>query len=361
MCAALYKQKPNAGNPDCSIREARIVGGIIGDHGADAGTARKGDVALAVDNAFEEPADPSVQLIAGTEAVLLRTGQQGHPIGLHHGHSILAKGQTQLVGKLLIDTSMGNFLGDKRIMLLEAIDKNGSISQAAKAVPMSYKAAWDAVDDMNNLAPEPLVHRAAGGRHGGGTELTAFARRLIAFYRALEQESQLALEKLTSNLEQTGVRDVADFRQVLRRMSMKTSARNQFAGPVVTIKEGVVDTEVTLRVAPEIELTAIVTRESAENLGLAKGRDVLAFVKASSILLLMGDDGRISARNRFTGIVSNIHQGPVNAEVTLNMPGGQHVITAVITDESVKRLALAVGQSATAVFKAPNVFLVAAD
>lgn len=267
----------------------------------------------------------------------------------------------KLTGKLLIDTAMGSFLGDKRIRLLEAIDKSGSISQAAKAVPVSYKAAWDAVDDMNNVAPEPLVHRSAGGRHGGGTELTAFARRLIAFYRALEKESQLALEKLTSNLEQSGVCDVDDFRQVLRRMSMKTSARNQFAGPVVSIKEGVVDAEVTLRLAPELELTAIVTRESAENLELAIGRDVLAFVKASSILLLTGEDGRISARNRFAGAVTHIHQGPVNAEVTLAMPGGRHLITAVITDESVKRLGLVVGQPLTAVFKASSVFLASVD
>lgn len=74
---------------------------------------------------------------------------------------------TKLTGKLLIDTAMGSFLGDKRIRLLEAIDTTGSISQAAKAVPLSYKAAWDAVDDMNNVAPEPLVNRAVGGRHGG--------------------------------------------------------------------------------------------------------------------------------------------------------------------------------------------------
>lgn len=268
---------------------------------------------------------------------------------------------TKLTGKLLINTAMGSFLGDKRIRLLEAIDKFGSISQAAKAVPMSYKAAWDAVDDMNNVAPEPLVRRSAGGRHGGGTELTAFARRLIAFYRALEKESQLALEKLTSNLEQNGVCDVDDFRQVLRRMSMKTSARNQFAGPVVSIKEGVVDNEVTIRMAPELELVAIVTRESAENLGLAKDRDVLAFVKASSILLMAGEDGRISARNRFTGTVTHLHQGPVNAEVTLAMPGGRHVITAVVTADSVKRLALVVGQPLTAVFKASSVFLASVD
>jgi len=268
---------------------------------------------------------------------------------------------TKLTGKLLIDTSMGSFLGEKRIRLLEAIDKFGSISQAAKAVPISYKAAWDAVDDMNNVSPEPLVLRSVGGRHGGGTEVTAFGRRLIAFYRALEKESQLALEKLTSNLEQSGVLDVADFRQVLRRMSMKTSARNQFAGPVVAIKQGVVDCEVTIQLAPQLELTAIVTGESAENLGLAEGRDVLAFVKASSIVLLVGDEARVSARNRFTGTIATIHEGPVNAEVTLDLPGGRHVLTAVITEASVKRLGLVVGQSATAVFKASSVFLVATE
>ena len=267
----------------------------------------------------------------------------------------------KLTGKLLIDTAMGSFLGDKRIRLLEAISQFGSISQAAKAVPISYKAAWDAVDDMNNVSSEPLVLRSVGGRHGGGTEVTAFGRRLIAFYRALEKESQLALEKLTSNLEQSGVFDVADFRQVLRRMSMKSSARNQFAGPVLAIKEGLVDNEVTIGLGPDLALTALVTRESSENLGLATGRDVLAFVKASSILLMTGDDARISARNRFRGTVTHIHQGQVNAEVTLAMPGGQRVITAVVTDDSVKRLGLAPAQTLTAVFKASSVFLASMD
>jgi len=267
----------------------------------------------------------------------------------------------RLLGKLLIETAVGCFLGDKRIRLLEAIDQHGSISQAARTVPLSYKAAWEAVDDMNNLAPEPVVLRSAGGRHGGGTELTAFGRRLIAFYRALEQESQGALDKLTGDLDQNGVLDTAGFRKVLKRMSFRTSARNQFAGPIVAIKEGIVDSEVSIRLDPELELTAIVTRESAENLGLAHGRDVLAFVKASSILLLVEEEGRISARNRFPGTVVNIHEGPVNAEVTLNLPGGRHVITAVITEESVKRLGLAVGQPVTAAFKASSVFLVAVD
>ena len=78
----------------------------------------------------------------------------------------------RLRGKLEVDTEFGTFLGDTRIRLLEAIDQHGSISQAAKAVPISYKAAWDAVDAMNNLADQPLVVRSTGGKNGGGTQLT---------------------------------------------------------------------------------------------------------------------------------------------------------------------------------------------
>ena len=70
----------------------------------------------------------------------------------------------RLRSKLEVDTEFGSFLGDTRIRLLEAIEKHGSISQAAKAVPISYKAAWDAIDAMNNLADQPLVVRSTGGR-----------------------------------------------------------------------------------------------------------------------------------------------------------------------------------------------------
>ena len=269
--------------------------------------------------------------------------------------------QAKLTTKLTIDQGVVNFLGDKRIRLLEAIDLHGSINKASKAVPLSYKAAWEAVDEMNNLAPHPVVVRTTGGRHGGGTSLTAYGRSLIAFYRALEQESQGAIELLRGNLGQVNALDATGLRQVLRRITMRTSARNQFAGPVIAIKEGIVDSEVTILVDAALTLTAVVTRESTEKMGLAIGSEALALVKASSILLLVEEQGQISARNRYQGTVSNIHAGPVNAEVTLSLPGGHHVITGVITQESVKRLCLEVGSAVTAVFKASSVFLVALD
>lgn len=260
-------------------------------------------------------------------------------------------------GRLAVETAMGTFLGDTRIKLLEAIDAHGSISQAAKAVPLSYKAAWDAIDTMNNLAPEPLVLRTTGGKHGGGTELTDYGRRLIGFYRALEEEYQNAVTHLSDRIDEVAGNDVATFRQLLKRMSMKSSARNQFAGPIVHLKEGIIDCEVGIRLDEGLELTAIVTRESAENLGLSLGQEIIAFVKASSIMLMLDPDTRISARNRFYGEITRIHEGPVNAEVTLALPGGRHVITAVITHESRERMDLKVGGKVCAVFKAPSVFL----
>ena len=272
-----------------------------------------------------------------------------------------AKTTSMLQGKLSVDTTMGAFLGDTRIKLLEAIANHGSISQAAKAVPLSYKAAWDAIDAMNNLAPEPLVIRTTGGKHGGGTELTEYGRRLIGFYRALEQEHQAAVARLSERMDEVAGNDVSAFRQLLRRMSMKSSARNQFAGPIIEIKEGVVDCEVRIQLDSDLDLTALVTRESAENLGLKVGREVLAFVKSSAVLLMLDPNARISARNRFCGQISHIHEGPVNTEISIALPGGRHVATAVITHESQEKLELKIGRTACAVFKASSVFLAVVD
>src|SRR5262245_11392932 len=63
----------------------------------------------------------------------------------------------KLQAHLELETEFGALLGGTRIRLLEAVDKHGSISKAAKAIPMSYKAAWDALEDLNNLADQPVI------------------------------------------------------------------------------------------------------------------------------------------------------------------------------------------------------------
>lgn len=271
-----------------------------------------------------------------------------------------AAAPARLTGHLEVSTAGGSFLGDTRVRLLEAIDTHGSISQAARHVPLSYKAAWDAVDAMNNLADQPLVERSAGGRAGGGTRLTDHGRRLVALYRAMQAEHQAALDRLASRFATEPVGDLQTFQRLLRRMAVRSSARNQFAGTVVGLREGPVDFEVRLRLDERIEIAAVVTRESAQALGLAIGREAIALVKASALLLLVDEGVRISARNRLWGSVQRIVDGPINAEVTLDLGSGR-TATAVVTRESVQALGLAEGVRACAAFKVSSVILAVVD
>lgn len=266
----------------------------------------------------------------------------------------------RLTGHLEVSTDLGAFLGDKRVRLLEAIGRHGSISQAARRVPISYKAAWDAVDAMNNLADQPLVERSTGGRDGGGTLLTDYGRRVIALYRAVESEYQAALDRLAEKFASEPVGDVQAFQRLLRRMSVRSSARNQFVGTVSGLREGPVDFEVLVRIDEQIELAAVVTRESAEHLELAIGTEVIALVKASSLLLITDEAMRISARNRLWGTVQRIVDGPVNAEVTLDLGNGRSAV-AVVTHDSVESLGLAIGVRACAAFKVSSVILAVID
>jgi molybdate transport system regulatory protein len=266
-----------------------------------------------------------------------------------------------LTGHLDIRTGTAAYLGDTRVRLLEAIAEHGSISQAAKQVPLSYKAAWDAVDAMNNLAEQPLVERSTGGKAGGGTRLTEHGRRVVALYRAMQAESQRGLDRATALLgQQLPEGDAASFQRLLRRLALRSSARNQFAGSVSALRAGPVDVEVVIRLDDRLELAAVVTQESAELLGLAVGREVVAMVKASSVMLVVDEALRISARNRFWGTVSRIVDGPVNAEVTLELGQGRSAV-AVVTAESVRTMGLAEGVRAGAVFKVSSVILAVID
>jgi len=92
--------------------------------------------------------------------------------------------------------------GRGRIELLERIAEAGSIRQAAIAMSMSYRAAWDAVDAMNQRAPEPVVSRSTGGRGGGGATLTGFGERLVAVFRTMESEQVQHLKAMDRRLDE---------------------------------------------------------------------------------------------------------------------------------------------------------------
>jgi molybdate transport system regulatory protein len=84
--------------------------------------------------------------------------------------------------------------GPGKADLLEAIQRTGSISAAARDMGMSYKRAWDLVDTMNRSFREPLVITATGGSHGGGAQMTKFGAEVLRRYRHIELKSYEAVE-----------------------------------------------------------------------------------------------------------------------------------------------------------------------
>jgi len=94
-----------------------------------------------------------------------------------------------------IDIDGVRFFGPGRAELLSFIDESGSIVKAAKAMGMSYKKAWDMVDEMNTRGKKPLVVARKGGDKGGGTELTDTGRKMIAKYEKLMTKLNGLIEK----------------------------------------------------------------------------------------------------------------------------------------------------------------------
>ena len=142
---------------------------------------------------------------------------------------------------------------------------------------------------------------------------------------------------------------------------MKTSARNQFAGRISVLRKGPLSAQATLAIAGGTPLVASLTREACDELGLKKGIEAIALVKASAIVLVTDFAGyRLSARNQLEGTVSRIERGAVSSLVVLTLPGGA-TLTATITQDAVQALGLKVGAAATAVFKAGAVMLAVAD
>ncbi|MBO2954745.1 TOBE domain-containing protein [Burkholderia pseudomallei] len=263
-----------------------------------------------------------------------------------------ARESLALSGELWLHAGGQTLGGAARIALLAAIGETGSITRAAKAVGLSYKGAWDAIDTMNNLAGEPLVLRATGGK-GGGTTLTPRATALIAAFRAIEREHRRFIDAASAAVEGFEVNW-----KLIGRIGMKTSARNQLFGKVLAVKHGAVNDEVVLALPGEHTITAVVTHESVQELGLAPGVDACALVKASWVVLAVEDGSplRLSARNQLQGVVETVTRGAVNSEVLLALDGGM-TLAAIVTNDSVDALGLAQGVSAVAAFKASSVIL----
>jgi molybdate transport system regulatory protein len=255
---------------------------------------------------------------------------------------------------LSAELKIGGRLDARFFALLQALHDIGSINRAARIAGLSYKGAWLLLEQACNLANEPLLETATGGAGGGGTRLTEAALALLRAWQQLQAEHRDFIRAQETRLAQ-----LPALHGLIRRMSMKTTARNQFAGTVSAVELGPVSAQVSITLASGIEITASMTSAAAKHLKLKRGKEALALIKASAVVLVTDFAGwQLSARNQIEGTVSRIERGAVSSLVVLTLPGSAS-ITASVTNEGVEALGLKVGTTATAVFKASAVMVAA--
>jgi molybdate transport system regulatory protein len=244
-------------------------------------------------------------------------------------------------------------VGRDRIHLLAAVARAGSISAGARAVGLSYKAAWDAIEAMANLFGQPLLETRTGGRAGGGARLTPTGMRVIAAFDRLEAEMARVLRALEPELAGTGISPL----NLVSGLLMKTSARNALRGKITAITSDALAAEIAVAISERTTIYAVVTNESVRALDLYVGREAVVLIKAPFVIIATGEGApKLSVRNCLDGVVTRYEASAVSAEVVLDIGGGK-TIAAAITAKSAEALGIAVGKPARALFDAAHVII----
>ncbi|MGQ9543274.1 MAG: TOBE domain-containing protein [Candidatus Bathyarchaeia archaeon] len=171
--------------------------------------------------------------------------------------------------KLWLGSEAGYIIGKGGVILLKAIEKYGSITEAAKKIGISYKHAWDRIAEMEKAFGEPFLQTRRGGRMGGGAELTEDAVALIRSYDRIERY----------------VRRVLKDEEYWEVVGLKISARNRLKGIVEEVQVGPVTSKVKVRITTPTTITAVITREAVDELDIKPGETVEAVIKATEVMI----------------------------------------------------------------------------
>jgi molybdate transport system regulatory protein len=206
--------------------------------------------------------------------------------------------------------ALGHTPTDKRIEILRLVGQSGSISQAARDAGVSYKAAWQAMDTLTNLAGAALVDRAVGGAGGGGARLTVAGEQLLDAARQMEAARSEVL-----------LRFIGGAAQAVSGAGLRTSMRNQLPCLVKALKRQGQALRVELVLRDGTALYARVTRESAELLEMHPGQSVLALCKATAVDVSMSAEPA-PGRNLLQGKVTRVSRAAAGGEVALELASG---------------------------------------
>lgn len=237
---------------------------------------------------------------------------------------------------LTLNLNQQLFIDPRRIELLKAIEQMGSLSQAAKQIGLSYKTAWDAINEINKLTAKPFLITAIGGKNGGGTKLSAYAVRFIQLYDILTQLQHNAFNIL--NDDNVPLNDIL---KATTKLILQTSARNQLYGYVKHIETNHVAGFVTVKLSDnQTELKGYITQKSIERLKLGVDKSVLLLIKAPLIELNDGNENNLLVK------IETITTDGEWTEIEFSLPSGLILYASKLTHE-VKQYALIEGKQLT--------------
>lgn len=239
----------------------------------------------------------------------------------------------------------------KRIELLKQIGRTENLTKSAKIAGFSYKGAWDTIEQMTQLTGDSLLERHAGGKGGGRTQLTKRGHQLLANLLLVQAEHARFINRLNRLANALEANDA-----VQTDVALKTSARNQFAGIVVSILQGPVNDEVSLLVNGRLMLVSSITHGSGRELQLEIGMRAYALVKASAITIEPAGATLTSGPNRFAGIVQAVVAGEQRSEVTLLLDSDLPLV-CTLPNDALALQPIAPGSAVLAVIAPASVLL----
>lgn len=230
---------------------------------------------------------------------------------------------------LQLADALGHEAADKRLDILRRIGDVGSISEAARDAGVSYKAAWQAIDTLSNLAGTPLVERTVGGSGGGGALLTPAGTQLL-------QAAELLTQARTQVLRQImGRKDGLVEGPGLAALGLRTSMRNQLPCTVKALKPLGQAIRVELALTDGTALFSRITRESAQLLALHPGQAVLALCKATAVEVASTSQPA-QGRNLLHGRATRVSRAAAGGEVSLALDAGLQLVGFAASSSGMK-------------------------
>lgn len=253
----------------------------------------------------------------------------------------------ELDGRFWLNKDGKPFLGGGRVALLKAIDRLGSMHAASKEIKMSYKAAWDTLNSMNELADKPILERQTGGKGGGGTKLTPYAYELIEMFDKFSKLHRQFIERFKEAGD-----NPSKMQTILNRTFLTTSARNQFLCNVTNIISNEVSSVISLACKEKTIFRSTITTKSLQNMNISASQNIYAIIKANDIKITAiknnGDE------NVIKGTISYINKNGLSSEIGLKTDDGFMLIALNNTGEI---LDLKEGMEAFGIFKSENVLI----